>query len=416
MKTFCLFLILQFFYIPISQATVGIQLESPSAVGLGRAGSSGASRDSVVEALGTNPSLVFSPERNRQMEIGFGTLFLNVEAKNGQSAPFGGTNQFLSSSKSNAWVGSFGYSQNLSDRWSIGAGMLPEAGLTSDFGKKTELLELAPELAFLKIPVAVAYRTEEGFQVGLAPALGLAQYATNYSKTIGTQSQSDRSAKWTTGLGLSAGASWFGSEWGVGLSWRSKTSYSLREFADLDQFGPNANVGLDTLPLDSPEQWGLGVSWQLNEQWRLLSDLKHTRWGAADGFREFGWDSQWVGSLAAEHRRDDWTFRAGWSQSTPVFRSESGRAGAQTRRVGDHTLYESSIDLFNVIGYPAVLTSTATVGATWDTGETGKWDLGIAHSFQKTVERSGTDAYSLPYRYEARLSVTTVLVGYRYAF
>ncbi|MBC7384833.1 MAG: outer membrane protein transport protein [Cryobacterium sp.] len=410
-----LFLLVLFLFPTSAFATNGIHLLASSALGQGRAGATTAVSAAGSDSLLANPSLLStSGEKEREFEFSLTSLILDVRSKNDEAVPFGGAGLQRRSAKKFVPIPTLSYQQKVAERFTVAFGVVAEAGLSSDQKGNTELLELKPEYSVVKVPVGISYPTEFA-TFGIAPMIGVAQYATNSSQTIGSPSQTDRGLKSAFGYGISLGASKVVSDHSFGVGIKSKSSFKLKEFADLDSFGPNAAPGLDTLTLESPAQWNIGYGYRGLPDWIFLFDAKRIGWGSAKGFREYGWDNQWVGAIAVERQLGRHQIRAGFNLSTPVYHSESARNATGTKDIQGHSVYESSLDFFNVVGYPAILTKTASVGGTLDLNG-GKLDVALLHSFSETIARSGTGAFGLPYSYETKIAFTNVVVSYRSEF
>ncbi|MBC7691847.1 MAG: hypothetical protein H7222_08755 [Methylotenera sp.] len=404
----------------VTFATDGINLLASSARGQARAGATTAVQSSPSDSFLGNPSLIhIASENETELEVSVSGLFLDVSSKNSQAVPFGGTGQSLASDKKFVLIPTLGVVHAFSERLSIGTGMVAEAGLASDHRGRTELLELKPELSVAKVPVAISYATSFG-NLGAAPMLGLARYSTNSSQKIGSPSQSDRPLKTALGFGISLGASREFGTHSVGLGWKSKSKFRLKEFADLDAYGPFSNPDLDTLELESPSQWNIGYAYRGLEDWIFFLDLKRVEWANAKAFKEFGWKNQWVAALALERTLGRFSARCGFNLSTPVYRSETARVATGVTDIQGHSVYQSNLDFFNVVGYPAILTRTATVGGSFEWGEAdarkSAIDLALLHSFKETISRSGTGAFGLPYSYETEIQFTNVVASYRTRF
>lgn len=420
------FLLASFFMIQTAGATNGIQLISSSAVGLGRAGAVSAVSSSLQDELLFNPSLILGDASTLEkesaakwrLEGSFTELLLNVKTKNAYSVPFGGSNQYHDSQVKGVPIPSFAGGYQLSNDMAVGFGVVALAGLSSDQKNQTDLLELKPELTLINVPLSFAIQ-KEGYQFGVAPLLAVARYSTNYSETIGTSSQSNRSLKTSLGTGIGVGVSKRFDSIAVGLSYKSKSRFHLKEFADFDSFGPISKVGLDDLSLESPEQLQAGVAYRGLENWTFFLDLKEIAWKRARGFKDFGWKNQSVLALAVEHQLNEkWTLRSGFNLSSAVYDSVTGTTNEGSVDLQGHSVYKANLDLFNVVGYPAILTKTISIGSSMllASDRLTSFDFAAAYSLPETIQRSGIWAGGLSYQYETKISFLSLVASIRTRF
>ena len=69
--------------------------------------------------------------------------------------------------------------------------------------------------------------------------------------------------------------------------------------------------------LDMPEQYGVGIAWQINNSWKLVGDILQVNWSSVDVFGlspaqgGFGWDDQTIFKIGAEVKSSEtlaWRF------------------------------------------------------------------------------------------------------------
>jgi Long-chain fatty acid transport protein len=144
-----------------------------------------------------------------------------------------------------------------------------------------------------------------------------------------------RAQDWSTGW--VAGIEWKPrTDVTLGVSYRSRVQNTLKgnEYFTLDSTGIGATLKAvtgafsdtqATAPFNNPDILTFGVTWQINDQWKVMAGGDWTGWSAfktltahsanphqPDDVTPMNWQDSWFGSVGAEYKPvKDWTLRLG---------------------------------------------------------------------------------------------------------
>jgi long-chain fatty acid transport protein len=181
---------------------------------------------------------------------------------------------------------------------------------------------------------------------------------------------------------------------GVRLGWSGKLTPSLTLGATwaskiTGKFDKYKGLFADGGTFDIPENYGLGLAYEVNPEWTVAADVQTIRYsqvssvgnsvaslfngskllGSAGG-PGFGWRDLTVLKLGVNHQYSkDLVLRAGVS-------------------VGDQPV-PSSETFFNILA-PGVVQNHLTLGATWTTASGGEWSGFYARAFGQSVAGSNS--------------------------
>lgn len=303
---------------------------------------------------------------------------------------FGPDATYSGNGKKNFFIPDFGITRQISPQLSWGVAVYGNGGMNTDygtnpFGRFGATGSAGVNLEQLFISPSVAYKVNDAHTVGVAlnvahqrfSAKGLGLFG-GFSAT--PASVSDQGTDTSTDAGVRLG--WTGKvtpRLTLGATWASKVSGKFDKYKGLFADGGGFDV---------PENYGLGLAFELSPDTTLAADVQTIRYskvhsvgnsvaslfggsplGSSNG-PGFGWRDQTVLKLGAQTKlRSDLTLRGGVSFANQVVRPGE--------------------TFFNIVA-PGVVQTHLTMGATWHTpggGElTGFYALGLG----KTVSGSGS--------------------------
>lgn len=215
-----------------------------------------------------------------------------------------------------------GFNWQLSPQWAVGLS-IAGSGSGSDYGQAALPVPGAgnatSNLSIVELIPTVAWRPREDLALGLGLTLAHQQFKAGgvivpAPVPGGLMPLSGHGTQSATGVGWRLGALWKpNDEWSFGANYRARTSMGRLKGYDTDLLAYSGGH------LDIPEQYGVGVAWQVTPRVTLAADWLRIMWGDLKVMQDpngFGWRNQPVfrfgGSWAANDRL---TLRAGYSQN-----------------------------------------------------------------------------------------------------
>lgn len=336
----------------------------------------------------TNPAMITTVKGT---EISFGgTLFMpKVKYDAGVGAGFqdsdADTNMIPEVSIANEAIEDFFY-------WGIGmwgtAGMgvdYREAGSAATGGNGT--MQMVTNLQLMQFGVPLAIKTS-GFSIGVTPIIQYGALDINYQLpdmqnqnggnpyTIGGGIAQD--LKFGYNIGAAYDFTAVGAE-GLALGAVYKSAIEMEYKQQLSSAtAPFAQFGILTAPmedkLEQPAEIGVGVSYKY-EGSTIAFDYKQIQWSSAKGYEEFGWENQSVYAIGYEFAMDNWAARVGFNYAENPIKEWDGTTPAG-----------ATLNMFNLLGFPAVVEQHYTIGGTY--GFTEKLSLDGAFTYAPETEET----------------------------
>ncbi|HWR67729.1 MAG TPA: outer membrane protein transport protein [Desulfomonilia bacterium] len=191
----------------------------------------------------------------------------------------------------------------------------------------------------------------------------------------------------------------------------------------------NVNLpNLDTLKLESPQQLGFGISYQVPDAMNLLveTDVKWLNWADATGYSDFDWKDQWVYAVGLQvEPKKNLFLRAGFNYSKNPVDEHDGFDGSFNPATGQPnsavnvqgTIFPAYYyETFRIIGFPAIVEKHLTFGAGYRFTDQFSMNVGWMHAFEKTISESGTDPFGQPVSLESTLSEDSLDFGLTWVF
>jgi long-chain fatty acid transport protein len=154
--------------------------------------------------------------------------------------------------------------------------------------------------------------------------------------------------------GLTLGASYKSA---IDMEYKGQISQAMHDFT-----GAPASMISDHL--EQPAEIGVGASYALDGH-TLAVDYKQIKWSDAKGYKDFKWDDQDVIIVGYQYAEDNWALRAGYNHATSPIKDQ-GLAG-------------SLANVFNLLGFPAIVEDHYTVGASYGFSKMTSLDLAYVY-------------------------------------
>lgn len=362
--------------------------------GMKAKGMAGVATTSLDDAFGgaNNPaSMAFAGNR---FDLG-AEIFSPIR----EASRSGGFINGTSESDSNVFlVPELGYNHMINPNLALGVTVYGNGGMNTDYPAlggafgTTNLLggqgSLGVDLMQLIIAPTIAFKVAPNHSIGIAPLLGYQRFAATGLQAFSGFSSSpgnltDRGHDDAFGYGVRVGyVGKITPTVTIGAAYASKM--------DFEEFDKYRGLFAEQGDFDIPENYNLGVAWQVTPAVKLAVDYQRINYNDVDSVGNsisqllvsgqplgstrgpgFGWDDIDVWKLGIEYKYSPkWTFRAGYSHA-------------------DNPIKSSEV-VFNILA-PAVIENHATLGFTYTVAPNQEMTMFYMHGFKNDV--TGTDPF-----------------------
>jgi long-chain fatty acid transport protein len=345
-------------------ATNGSTMISTGAKATGMAGV-GIGMSHGAESALVNPALITDVQKT---EISFGGTFFmpDVSFDNGVGAGAQSSDADLSV------VPMVAVATKLSENFYLGVGMWGTAGMGVDYRDSDANMNMVTNLQLMQFGVPLAYKIS-GFSIAVTPLLQYGALDINYGlydpatgSRVGTSSTQGVAQDLEFGYNLGASYEIAGLTVGavykseIEMEYNGQISQAMSDFT-----GPNTNPSMFSDKLSTPAEIGLGASYVFSKH-TLAIDYKQIQWSSAAGYEDFAWDDQDVISFGYEFNAKTWAARLGYNYaSSPI--TDQGAANGL-------------LNQFNLMGFPAIIESHYSLGATYCFSEQTSMDVAYVYS------------------------------------
>jgi long-chain fatty acid transport protein len=362
-----------------------------------------------AESALANPALITSVENT---EISFGGTFFMPKVKNtnalvGMGA--GGTD-VSGSSESDAdmnVIPSVSIASKVNDNFYFGLGMWGTAGMGVDYrgAGNTGQMSMVTNLQLMQFGVPLVY-TANNFSVGITPLLQYGSLDINYilpggmgGTAMGAGVAQDLQFGYNIGLAYEI------SDITIGAVYKSQVDMEYKGVLSTVVAPFTAGAGYNNDKLSTPAEIGIGISYTMKEH-TIAFDYKNIQWSKAKGYEDFEWNDQNVYSLGYEYSTSDWSARLGYNYAqSPIEEQTSSTRNSANLDAG-------GINTFNLLGFPAIVTSHFSIGGTYNISEKTSVDLAYAYA----PEVSETFKNFANQDITTKHSQTSLSLGLNYAF
>lgn len=467
-------------------ATNGVNMIGTGTVSRAMGGTGVANYSHGVEAINKNPALMANARQdefqfdltyfNASLESAlYDEMPLNTNPSHDEEVKAASKNHLETN-----FIPSVGYLYRIDERWTFGIGLIGTAGMGADYADSPSHRKLKTAMMLMKIIPALSYRAGR-FNYGFAPVLGLGSLSINYDEDYtkrdadGSISQSTRPGLFGTNIGGEELVPSLGFQAGIefkvtdtlrfGAAYHSPLVYIYKDVANFEQFGVDgiayeaeryaydhggltipqelfiqsiyelcnqqgdasraapAAENLDDLKLEQPWEFAAGFAYDPRSDLTLTMDYRYIAWEKAQGYREFGWESQHVYALGMEYRgkfeHRDLALRLGYNYAESPLRGVSGENGIERVDMQGHQVFKQALSMLNVVGFPAIATTHYTAGFGYALNEQMTLDMALMYAPEVTVMREGSllDLFeAVDYSYTAKMRQFSLSAGVNYRF
>jgi long-chain fatty acid transport protein len=223
-------------------------------------------------------------------------------------------------------------------------------------------LQMVTSLQIMKFAVPVSYKFGN-FRIGYAPYVQYSSLDMQYKEPTLLGRRRGAGLAQDLGIGhvFGAGYTFDDRSFGgvnlnglkVGVVYKTSVDMDFKDQLEVatelfEMLGYIEDLG-DTL--EQPSQFGGGVSYRWRGHHTIAFDWKHINWGDAKGYKVLRWDDQDVFSVGYAYETDTWALRAGYNYASMPFEEQDGS-----------TAQGATINLFNLLGFPATIEQHFTFG------------------------------------------------------
>ena len=277
-------------------------------------------------------------------------------------------------------VPAIGVSTPINEKLRFGIGMYGVSGLGADY-KGTSLPPIYTQLQTMKFAPNLAWLITPDFSVGASVEvvwqnLDLGQGATH-----------------DYALGLQLGVLYRLGKFNIGASYTTPESVTHKNVSDFND--PSGE--LYDLEIESPHTFKFGVAFEPNTSVLLEVYSRWYGWGSAAGYKDFGWDDQWVFGIGGQWRlADRWALRLGYNYGETPLKDNTGFNPFGNTDVQGVPVNNVNYELLRVIGFPAIAEHHFTAGFGFDITKSWVLNLSFMYSPEETFsESSAGDALVL---------------------
>lgn len=379
-----------------SQATNGYFAHGYGMKAKGMAGASTASSDDAFGGANNPASMAFAGNR---LDLGIDLFSPRREASNTGGAFGPGTVSSDSDSKFFA-IPEFGYSHMVSNTLAWGVTVYGNGGMNTNYSSlggvygNTNLLggtgSLGVDLMQLIIAPTVAFKVAPNHSIGISPLIGYQRF-----KAEGVQPFAFFSTS-PTNVSNNGYDDAFG--YGVRIGYMGKITPTVTIGAayasemNFKEFDKYAGLFAGKGDFDIPENYNLGVAWQVTPMVKLALDYQRINYSSVDSVGNqvlpnfangmgasngpgFGWDDMDIWKLGVEYKvTPKFTLRAGYSHADSPIKGDL--TCASMTNCGEATL--------NILA-PAVIEDHFTMGFTYTLPSGNELSMAYMHAFDNDV-------------------------------
>ena len=366
-------------------ATNGSNMISTGAKSSGMAGI-GIGMSHGAESALSNPALITSVKGS---EVSFGgTFFMPDVSTDGGSA---GMMSDDSAADMNV-IPTVAVATKINENFFVGVGMWGTAGMGVDYRDATNpgTMNIVTNLQLMQFGVPLAYTTN-GFSVAVTPILQYGSLDMDFNADInqdGTVTHNAAGVSQDLQFGYNIGLAYEIADITMGATYVAQI--------DMDYTGQPMITELST-----PATIGVGASYKFGES-TIALDYKSIAWSSAKGYEDFGWEDQDVITIGYEYATKTWAARAGYNYaSSPI--SDAGYAGTMN-------------NMFNLLGFPAIVESHIALGGTYAFSEQTSMDIAYVYSPEASEKFDIATSATTVSTIETKHSQTALSLQLNYAF
>ena len=198
----------------------------------------------------------------------------------------------------------------------LGLGVSAVSGIGVDWRRNPKTLGAAAEFIVLGINAGAGYQVTDRLDLGLAVTIS---YGMLEAGLAGTSGQGH-----DYGVRLTLGGEYdLTDSTELGFYYQTELEHNWNDMMLVSHSEDIRGADYLTLKVQQPANVGIGISHQLNENWRVAADYIYKAWDNAEFWKRF-YKDQNVFSLGVEYTDGPWTLRGGYGYAEDPTRNING--------------------------------------------------------------------------------------------
>jgi long-chain fatty acid transport protein len=381
---------------------IGLSAESRALGGTGIAHNMGS-----ANAL-TNPALLAKLQGKDEF-IFAGTIFESDVKVSTNAGAVGGGGVDMTSDEDASVIPAISLAHRINDNLVMGLGMYGTAGMGTDWrgtsrsditllgtGPGTSVVDLynmRSSLMLMQFAPSLAYGNDT-FGIGVTAIVQYGSLSIDYdTMSITVGNPADPTTYSETPLHVGSGVSndiGYGFQIGayynpiqsltIGAVYKSAIDMEYKN--QISDAALAYGYGTGGLPaktdhLEQPEEYGIGVSYELAE-FTATMDVKEIKWGDAKGYKDFGWDDQTVYAVGLKYSADSYWLGIGYNYGENPVANSTNTADVDGNPGGNEDGH--TMNLFNYAMFPATVEEAYTIGGGYSINETLALDMAYTYT------------------------------------
>jgi long-chain fatty acid transport protein len=384
---------------PVSRAMGGVGIAMP--------------QDSVT-AIFQNPAALGACPCGSQSESIFGATVFDptVTARITVPTPAGPYTMTAESDGQPYVIPAIGVTMSANDKLRLGVGAYGVSGMGVDYRNNGWDLDGNPangyegdlytKLEIMKFAGMASYQVLDNL------ALGIALNGTYNNLDLSQGGAHDYSWGGQVGALLQLGM------FSVGATYKAAEKATHEKVYNFDEF--MGSFTQDSMTLDAPSTFGLGVAVMPTKRLVIEADTKYIDWANADGYDDFDWNSQWTFGLGAQlETTEKLTLRCGYNYGENPIEEHNNWNPRGVTQVQGKSVSTFGYEMLRIIGFPAIVESHATIGASYKVTPDFSVHLGYMHAFENTISETSAGG-PMAVKLESDLSIDSYSFSLAWAF
>jgi long-chain fatty acid transport protein len=228
------------------------------------------------------------------------------------------------------------------------------AGMGVDYRDVANNYNMVTNLQLMQFAVPVAYKINSALSLSLTPVLQYGSLDIKYNGSTTNGVAQDLAFGYNLGASYKVDSLTFGA--------MLKSEIEMDYNGQLKNAGAGFGLNLSD-KLSTPMEYGIGTSYKMGANTFAL-DYKKIKYSTASGYEDFGWEDQDVIALGYQYSQKSWAVRAGYNYATSPISEQ----------------LNSSINMLNLLGFPAITESHYTIGSTFELNKQTSVDFAYAYA------------------------------------
>jgi long-chain fatty acid transport protein len=271
----------------------------------------------------------------------------------------------------------------------IGLGAYGVSGMGVDYRNKHQSLSnMRTSLQFMRIVPAIGYKFND--QLAIGGALHLAWGALNLENSDNNGNRGGGVSN-AYGIGFSVGVNYKPlPNVCLGAYYQSPVSMTYKRVYD-----SNGDGTFEDLKLEQPQEVSVGIGYRPFEGLKVGLDVRWINWSDAEGYKQFGWDDQWVIAVGGEYyATQKLALRLGYNYGKSPIKDESNLSTTNANSIPNlaQPFSDFQVAYFNLIGFPAITEHHITMGFGYHFTEHFTLNMSYVYAFENKVEATGNPA------------------------